>query len=77
MNIEAMIERCINLKQGNKEFILYCFGNKDWCAGIGNPSYAVSMLEVWPEIDYRAENMFLAVEGLLKQLEVAHAQSKA
>lgn len=68
-DLEQLIERAVSLKKdGNKEFVLYRWGDKEWSAHIGNPSRFVAMLEADAEFSGKGETPVAAVENLISEL---------
>lgn len=67
--LEDLIQKAIDLKQGDKEFILTCYGGGDWMAGVGNPSSHVLLGESDPQFQARADSPRDAVLQLIEMLE--------
>lgn len=73
MKLTNMIQLCIDLKQGSKDFILTCESSGseegDWDAGIGNDkNRACSIGEIEPELWARGATPKEAVTKLLDKL---------
>lgn len=66
--LEALIDECIDIKKGDKDFGLFFYGDF-WVAEIGNPSPHVSLGEASGEFRAEGATAKEAVEALMSQLK--------
>lgn len=65
---QALIDRIVEFKQGNKEVMIYRYEDGTWSAECGNPTNAVLLGEVSGEFGSTAGEAFPTMEGALESL---------
>ncbi len=80
MTLEALINECIAVKRGDKEFALFHWHDGTWTAEIGNPRADVSLGECDGEFKAEGETPIAAVRALavlLKDQPLTRAEKVA
>lgn len=65
MTLSELIQRCLEIKEGDKEFALFRYDDGTWSAEIGNPDHHVCLGETTGEYSSEGSTPEIAIEKLI------------